>query len=218
MKQRLLLLPPVALLGACALLDPPRPDFAEDDLPPATWALTAPRAGGVFNAATAWSLAADGRAYRPGDTLTVTLDETTQASKRADTRFGKSNDVSVEPGRLFGSPIDLDTSIGANRKFDGSGSSSQQNSLRGEITVIVTDVLAGGLLQVRGEKVLSLNQGEEVMRLTGYVRQADIDTNNRVSSRRIANARIQYVGKGALSESNSAGWLTRFLNSPWMPF
>ncbi|WP_179097179.1 flagellar basal body L-ring protein FlgH, partial [Burkholderia pseudomallei] len=68
------------------------------------------------------------------------------------------------------------------------------------------------------EKVLSLNQGEEVMRLSDYVRPADIDTNNRVSSRRLANARIKYVGKGALSDSNSAGWLTRFFNSPWMPF
>ncbi|AHI74979.1 flagellar basal body L-ring protein FlgH [Burkholderia thailandensis] len=218
MMRILLALTWLAWLGACTSIEQPRPDFADDDLPPIATAPAAGRSGGVFNAVTAWSLASDGRAYRPGDTLTVTLEETTQASKRADTKFGKNGDMAVKPGVLFGSTVPFDSSFGAKRNFDGGGSSSQQNTLRGEITVIVNQVLAGGLLQVKGEKVLSLNQGEEVMRLSGYVRQADIDTNNRVSSRRIANARIKYVGKGALSDSNSAGWLTRFFNSPWMPF
>jgi flagellar L-ring protein FlgH len=218
MMRRLAMAALLVALSACAAIDPPRPDFADDDLPAVAMEPAVGRAGGVFNAATAWSLASDGRAYRPGDTLTVTLEETTQASKRADTRFGKSGDLTVKPGVLFGAEVPFDSSLGAKRNFDGGGSSSQQNTLRGEITVIVNKVLAGGLLQVRGEKVLSLNQGEELMRLTGYVRQADIDTNNRVSSRRIANARIKYMGKGALSDSNSAGWLTRFFNSPWMPF
>ena len=47
---------------------------------------------------------------------------------------------------------------------------------------------------------------------------SDVDTDNRVSSLRIANARITYAGKGTLADANSAGWLTRFFNSPWMPF
>ncbi|KWH08470.1 flagellar basal body L-ring protein [Burkholderia territorii] len=208
----------LAGLSACTVLEQPPPDFADDDLPAMATAPAAGRAGGVFNPVSAWSLASDGRAYRPGDTLTVTLEETTQASKRADTRFGKNGDLEVKPGIFLGSTLPFDSSFGAKRKFDGSGTSSQQNTLRGEITVVVYQVMAGGLLQVKGEKVLSLNQGEEVLRLTGYVRQADIDTNNRVSSRRIANARIKYAGKGALSDSNAAGWLTRFFNSPWMPF
>lgn len=208
----------VTAVGACSTFETPPPAFATDDLPVGVTQQLGGHSGGVFNTATTRSLAADGRAFRPGDTLTITLRETTQASKHADTRFGKSSELSVKPGMLLGNPVDIATSAAANRKFDGGGSSSQQNTLHGEITVIVSKVLPGGLLQVRGEKILSLNQGEEVMRLTGYVRPADIDTNNRVSSPRIANARIQYIGKGALSDSNSAGWLTRFLTSPWMPF
>ncbi|WP_436408033.1 flagellar basal body L-ring protein FlgH [Burkholderia oklahomensis] len=212
-----LLLGGLALAG-CTVIEQPRPDFADDDLPLLATAPAAGRSGGVFNPVSAWSLASDGRAYRPGDTLTVVLEETTQASKRSDTRFGKKGDFEFKPGMLFGNPLTFDSSVGVKRDFNGSGTSSQQNTLRGEITVVVHQVMAGGLLQVKGEKVLALNQGEEIMRLTGYVRPADIDTNNRVSSRRIANARIKYVGKGALSDSNAAGWLTRFFNSPWMPF
>ena len=54
--------------------------------------------------------------------------------------------------------------------------------------------------------------------MSGYVRAADVDSDNRLSSQRIANARIAYSGKGALADANNAGWLTRFFNSPWMPF
>jgi flagellar L-ring protein precursor FlgH len=90
--------------------------------------------------------------------------------------------------------------------------------LQGAITVIVQEVLPNGLLRVSGEKTLYLNQGEEFVRLRGYVRAGDIDNDNRVSSQRIANARIAYSGEGALADANNPGWLMRFFSSPWMPF
>jgi len=65
---------------------------------------------------------------------------------------------------------------------------------------------------------LYLNQGEEFLRVSGFVRAEDIDAENRISSQRVANARIAYSGRGSLADSNQAGWLTRFFNSPWMPF
>lgn len=55
------------------------------------------------------------------------------------------------------------------------------------------------------------------MRVTGLVRADDIERDNSVSSQRIANARISYAGRGALSDANSAGWLTRFFNHPLFP-
>jgi flagellar L-ring protein precursor FlgH len=84
--------------------------------------------------------------------------------------------------------------------------------------VIVQEVMPNGLLRLAGEKMLTLNQGEEFVRLRGYVRAADIDADNRVSSLRIANARIAYSGQGTLADANSPGWLTRFFASPYMPF
>lgn len=84
--------------------------------------------------------------------------------------------------------------------------------------MIVQEVLPNGLLRVAGEKNLMLNQGEEFVRLKGFVRAADVDADNRVSSLRVANARIAYSARGALAEANQPGWLTRFFNSPWLPF
>ncbi|WP_230369552.1 flagellar basal body L-ring protein FlgH [Paludibacterium denitrificans] len=140
-----------------------------------------------------WTLTADKRAFRPGDVLTVSLEETTQASKTADTSFSKNSNAAIQPTVIAGHTFKTDVGVGAKRDFTGSGTSSQQNTLQGSLTVIVQKVLPNGLLQVRGEKILSLNQGEEVVRLAGYVRRDDIDADNHVSSQRVANARIQYA-------------------------
>ncbi|MEN2770493.1 flagellar basal body L-ring protein FlgH [Escherichia coli] len=173
---------------------------------------------GVFETGYNWSLTADRRAYRVGDILTVILEESTQSSKQAKTNFGKSNTVDIGAPTIFGHTKDkLSGSIDANRDFDGSATSQQQNSLRGEITVSVHAVQPNGILEIRGEKWLTLNQGDEYIRLSGLVRADDIQNDNSVSSQRIADARISYAGRGALSDANAAGWLTRLFNHPLFP-
>ncbi|SNY68013.1 flagellar basal body L-ring protein FlgH [Enterobacter sp. CC120223-11] len=174
--------------------------------------------GGLYNPGYNWSLIQDRRAYRVGDILTVKLDESTQASKQARTNFGKKNNVSIGIPEAFGTSVDqLSGSIDGNRNFNGNATSQQQNSLRGSITVAVFKVLPNGVLAIRGEKWLTLNQGDEYMRVTGLVRAEDVERDNSISSQRIANARISYAGRGALSDANSAGWLTRFFNHPLFP-
>ncbi|KFK95345.1 MULTISPECIES: flagellar basal body L-ring protein FlgH [unclassified Serratia (in: enterobacteria)] len=174
--------------------------------------------GGLYNGAYNWSLLQDRRAYRVGDILTVRLDESTQASKQARTNFGKKNNVSIGVPEAFGRSVDqLSGSVDADRNFSGNAVSQQQNSLRGSITVAVYKVLPNGVLAVRGEKWLTLNQGDEYMRVTGLVRADDVERDNSVSSQRIANARISYAGRGALSDANTAGWLTRIFNHPVFP-
>lgn len=81
----------------------------------------------------------------------------------------------------------------------------------------VHQVLPNGTLLIKGEKALRLNQGDEYIRLVGLVRMDDINRANQVSSQNVANARISYAGRGVLSDSNSAGWLTRFFTSPLFP-
>ena len=212
------------ILAGCAGISPGpaavKPSSSVDDTPPL--ARSAPRggqSGGVFNADTGLSLTSDSRAFRVGDVVTVTLQETTQASKKAGTTFNKGSTVGVTPLSLLGKALPkTGIDISADRGFAGDSSSTQQNALSGAITVIVQEVLPNGLLKVSGEKVLTLNQGEEFVRLRGYLRAADIDSNNNVSSLRIANARITYSAQGSLAEANSPGWLTRFFVGPWMPF
>jgi len=174
--------------------------------------------GGVFTADTV-SLTSDSRAYRVGDAVTVILQETTQASKRAGTSISKGSSIGISPLAALGKVYDkAAVDLSADRDFQGDATSTQQNALSGSLTVIVQEVLPNGLLRVAGEKNLMLNQGEEFVRLKGFVRAADVDADNRVSSLRVANARIAYSARGALADANQPGWLTRFFNSPLMPF
>lgn len=175
--------------------------------------------GSLYNRSYVMTLFQDRRAYRVGDMLTVTLDEKTSSSKQAGTSYDKSSDASAG-GDLSGSnfsPKNLSGSINADRGFKGNAQSSQQNSLQGAITVVVANVLPNGNLDVRGEKWLKLNQGDEYLRLSGLVRVEDIDGLNRVSSQRLADARISYSGKGTMANSNEPGWLTKFFYSPLSP-
>jgi flagellar L-ring protein FlgH len=214
----LALLLPLSLTACAGLQQKPPPVSELDRLPPPVQPTLAGSGGGVFQTASAWSLTSDSRAFRIGDVVTVVLQETTQASKTAGTSFGKKSGVSIAPTVIAGERFKTDASVSADRDFSGNSSSSQQNRLQGSITVIVHEVLPNALLRVSGEKTLYLNQGEETVRLQGYVRASDISSDNSVSSQRIANARISYSGEGVLADANSPGWLLRFFVGALMPF
>ncbi|UXH76880.1 flagellar basal body L-ring protein FlgH [Roseateles amylovorans] len=205
----------VTVLSGCSAIAPPAlPSADPGPLPLPLTGSPRPSGGGVFVAGRSASLIADTRAFRAGDVLTVVLQESTQASKSAGTHSDKESRIDFGlnlngKSRAYG--------IASDHDFSGSGSSTQQNALQGAITVVVQEVMGNGLLRVDGEKSLVLNQGEELVRLAGYVRAADVDSENRVSSQRIANARIRYSGRGHLADANTPGWLTRWFNSPWSP-
>jgi flagellar L-ring protein precursor FlgH len=173
---------------------------------------------------TGWSngLYSDTKARRVGDIITVLLMENTQASKTAKTETKKETDASLSPlvglnglaPTINGNSLEL--GIESDGNFKGDAKSNQSNSLNGEITVHVLRVLPNGNLIIRGEKWLTLNTGQEFIRLTGIVRAEDVTSDNTVDSTRVANARISYSGKGSLAESQEAGWLSSFfMSSMW---
>ena len=211
------------LLTACSTYEIKSPEPGESG-----WAPTVPMSGKTLAASDdgslyhrdyMFTLFQDRRAYRTGDILTVTLDESTQSSKKADTSLAKSSSIDV-PSPTIGSKTknSLAATIAGDTDFSGTSSSSQQNTLSGYITVTVAQVMPNGVLHIRGEKWIRLNQGDEYLRLDGLVRVEDIDLANRISSQRLANAHITYAGRGALADANQTGWLTRFFNSSLSPF
>ena len=77
--------------------------------------------------------------------------------------------------------------------------------------MIVTHVYANGNMRVEGEKFLTLNNGEEVVRISGVVRPVDVSPDNKVLSTKIANAEIVYTGgKGPTHDVNWVGMLAKF--------
>ncbi|XAW88918.1 flagellar basal body L-ring protein FlgH [Vibrio sp. CDRSL-10 TSBA] len=212
----------VLVLAGCAGREEfglPSPDEEKYGPPELDYSLPEAQSGSLYRHHYAMTLFQDRRAYRVGDVLTVQLSESTQSSKSADTQYGKSSSVGLAAPIIGAKTFDdVSASIDGNRAFDGSASSSQGNRLQGAITVTVSEVLPNGVIRIRGEKWIRLNQGDEFIRLTGIVRVDDISRSNQISSQRIGDARITYSGRGALADSNASGWLTQFFNSPWMPF
>jgi len=96
--------------------------------------------------------------------------------------------------------------------FNGQGNASQTSSLDGEVAVTIVEVRAGGTALVRGEKRMLLSQGHEWIQFSGIVRLADVSPDNRIQSTRVADARIEYAGNGAVQRASREGWLSKFFN------
>lgn len=170
--------------------------------------------GAIYNPSQAGLFATDRRANKVGDILTVSFSERFQATKSQNAANGKAStfDMSL-PGVLGLDQLEDSLSTGATSSFTGSGSAAQSNSLTGQMSVTVARVYDGGNLEILGQKKLTLNNGDEYIRVRGIVRPEDISSNNVVLSDRIANAEIKYIGAGDTADSAKAGWLTRTLTT-----
>lgn len=177
-----------------------------------------PHQGTIYQAGQEMILFEDDRARRIGDILTIVLQESTQAKKKADTKTTKDNSIAMVNPSIPGISPALGVTADTQNEFQGKANSIQSNSLSGNISVTVADVLPNGNLYIRGEKWLTLNQGDEYIQVSGIVRPRDIRPDNTVFSTQIADARITYSGRGELADANAMGWLSRFFNSPIWPF
>jgi flagellar L-ring protein precursor FlgH len=190
-----------------------------------------PTNGSLFQEYQGMSLFGNTNNHRIGDIITITLDEKTVSSKSTGVGIDKKSDVSLleagnqtflghDTAKKFPIVGDLTIPLSASqdRAFSGDASADQSNSLQGNITVTVVDILANGNLIVRGEKWMTLNSGEEYIRVSGLLRKEDVSLDNVVSSTKLANARISYSGTGDLADSQKMGWLGRVFNSIIWPF
>ena len=221
---KLTLLAVIAIsLSACSAMMRERPvpdDPAYAPVSPSTMQMGEMVTGSIFQPARNFSFYGDQVALNVGDILTILLEENTSASKSADTTYDKDDEVTLNEATILGNNIaghglSLLTNPSMTRAFDGAAKSDQSNSLRGSISVTVSEVLPNGILRIKGEKWLKLNQGDEYIRITGLVRPQDIGTDNTILSSKVADARIAYGGTGAFDDVNKQGWLTRFFNSDW---
>ncbi|MGV8918312.1 MAG: flagellar basal body L-ring protein FlgH [Pseudomonas sp.] len=222
------LLDAVLLAGCVAPVAKPNDPYYAPVLP-RTPLPSAANNGSIYQAGFEQNLYDDRKAYRVGDIITITLSERTDASKAASDGITKNSSNTTGLTSFFGgglttnNPVggaDLSLNVGYNgaRTTKGDAKAAQSNSLTGSVTVTVAEVLPNGILAVRGEKWMTLNTGDELVRIAGLIRADDIATDNTVSSTRVADARITYSGTGSFADSSQPGWFDRFFLSPLFPF
>jgi len=173
----------------------------------------------------------DYKARRVNDIITISIVEVSSASGQANTKTGRKSSIDASVTDFLGAPSDFglknlwgrgngfNAKIGATTKnsFDGSGETSRKGRLTASITARVIKVLPNGNLVIRGRKEVTINYDEQIIIISGIVRPKDISADNRVLSTYIADARIQYTGKGVINDNQQPGWFARILDKIW-PF
>jgi flagellar L-ring protein precursor FlgH len=193
-------------------------DFRETTYSPSLWRESNGK-GGLFH---------DFRAWKPMDLITIIVSEISEGKKEADTNVRNSNSVVAAISKLLGietSVVTRNTQVDPTALIDaetesqyrGQGATVRKGSLRGTISGMVMEVLPSGILRIEGKKIISVNNEEQVMVLSGLVRVRDIDSFNRVQSSQIANMRIDYFGNGVVNDVQGPGFLSQLVNKLW-PF
>ena len=163
----------------------------------------------------------DPRARRIGDTVTVKISISDEAS------LDSKSDRSREATRDFSFGLDYDVGVGGlSRKGSGSGQHniSSESTHTGEgqtsrsekidlvMAAVVTQVLPNGNLVVRGSQEVRVNYEVRILTVAGIVRQRDIEQDNSVSYDKIAEARISYGGRGRISEVQQPGLIQQLMD------
>jgi len=218
--RSLCLLAAVALCGCEALAPRPKVEVATP-----TYAVPAPVAmspqaansGSIFQQSQYRPLFEDHRARLVGDTITVQITENVDAKQKSESSIDKGGTVSASVTAVPLLPSSLLNRAKADgtssNKFEGKGSTINQNTFTGTITATVTGVLPNGHLLISGEKQIGVNDNVDVMRFSGQVDPRSIQPGNVVQSAQIANVRLENRGRGAQADSQVIGWLARFFLS-----
>jgi len=165
----------------------------------------------LYNESNYRALAGDNKAFRVGDVITVQVYENSSATSSADTSTQRTNNLSAAASTLSGSR-QLGGSIGVAGNFGGGGKTQRANRLLATLSVNVQEILPNGDLKVSGEQLLTVNEEQHKVNLEGRVRPQDISSDNVVLSTRLADARIDYIGEGDLSERQKRGWWRKLVD------
>ena len=173
--------------------------------------------GAIYSGKSKGLFATERKASKVGDIVTVALNESFNASKSQSAATGKTDSFGVTlPTGLLNDLVGksakaADYGFGSTQAFNGTGTASQSNAISGLVSASVVRVFDNGNLEVLGQKKLTLNNGDEYVRVRGMVRPQDIGAGNIVNSNRLANAEITYIGAGEVADTAKRGWLSRLV-------
>jgi flagellar L-ring protein precursor FlgH len=165
----------------------------------------------------------DTRALRVGDVVMVRINENAQAQGGATTNLKKETNRTAGIDSLLGlmpalkkaypnmDPSEL-VKMASSFDFEGSGKTERAGKLNGLIGVRVKQELPNGDLFVEGTKVVMINHEEQHLYVSGVIRTSDIAPDNSVDSSLIADARVEFTGRGDINDQVERGWLTKILD------
>jgi len=182
-----------------------------------------PSTGSLFSEAQGGYLE-DTRAHRVGDAVVIRIAESADAEGTATTNLKREGDSTTGASAILGlvpalkkayPNVDPDKLLEFATKngFSGEGDTARKGQLNGNVAVRIAREMPNGDLFLEGTKVVLINNEEYHLYVSGLVRPTDIQQDNSVASTRIADAQIEFTGRGDLAEQQRKGWLARTLES-----
>lgn len=166
----------------------------------------------------------DTRAVRVGDFVVIRIDEQANAKGAATTNLKRDSEGTggasamiglvpalkkaypeIDPQKLF--------EYASKSNFAGAGDTARNGELSGRIAVRVVKEMPNGDLFLEGTKVVLINNEEYHLYVSGLVRPADIAQDNSIASSRIADAQVEFTGRGDIADQQRKGWGVRLIET-----
>lgn len=164
------------------------------------------------------SMFADKRAAAVGDILTIVVQENSSANKNNETKTEKNSSWTAAiasflyPGFMQYKGSAPAIQYNSDLKHDGTGAINNSETIVAQVAVKVMDVQPNHNLVIEGKRETSFAGERQTIVLHGVVRPEDITSSDTVMSYNVADATIQIVGKGTVSDSQNKGWFTRIVD------
>lgn len=185
--------------------------------------------GSIFDGnSVASRLMTDPRAQRINDLVIIVIDERASAQRDTSTELGREDSYSTQLEDFLGLLKKLEEDnpnfngaaaieLAHSNAFKGQGKTTRNDRFEATVPALVRKVLPNGSMFVEGHRVVLVNSEEHHFYISGVIRPEDIDGTGSVPSSRMADAQIEFVGRGNLTTGSSQGWLSRALDAIW-PF
>lgn len=176
-------------------------------------------------------LFSDRRAMRPHDLITIVINESSNASYSSSKSYNNnSSGISTSPRINYNglnpdkrrtiNELDDQTNYTFTRPtttntFKGGGNQSKNETLNLTITARIIKVLENGNYFVYGDKEILVDGEKQVIKISGVVRPYDINRDNSVESKFLADAKIQYANLGDLSSTSKKKFATDAMDTEY---
>jgi flagellar L-ring protein precursor FlgH len=170
----------------------------------------------------------DAKARRIGDILTISVGESSDATRDASTTTAHESSMQLGISSFYTAiaklvkenptfdPASL-ISAATKNDFTGAGNTTRSGTLDAILPVRIKSSLPNGDFYVEGHKVLLLNEEESFLYISGVVRPIDVLPDNSVPSSKLADVELEYTGRGVITEADRVPWFQRFVSWVW-PF
>jgi flagellar L-ring protein FlgH len=160
----------------------------------------------------------DQRAAQVGDIVTVLVNTTDTAdvenasteTKNGSETMGVPNMFGLEASlpKLLGKAVNASSLVSANSASTagGTGVIKRNETVTLRLAGVITQMLPNGNLVVAARQEFRVNDELRHVQVTGVIRTQDITSENTVQSNQIAEARIEYGGRGQLTDIQAPRW------------